>query len=125
MSTLRHTSSVDPDALGKYPLFAITFGAVFSVLYLFVMNYSWQLFSYYPQVGRFTFWTSSLPATAGPQMKWYGYVATCAIVSFVAGLIVCLLPTNLLRRIWWPGFFRLVPGCAMLVALYLILVVGD
>ena len=125
MSTLRHTSSVDPDALGKYPLFAITFGAVFSVLYLFVMNYSWQLFSYYPQVGKFAFWTSTLPATAGPQMKWYGYVATCAIVSFVAGLIVCLLPTNLLRRIWWPGLIWLVPGCAMLVALYLILVVGD
>lgn len=125
MATLRQANSADPGALGKYPVFAITFGAVFSVFYLFVMNYSWQLFSYYPKAGQLTFWTSTLPATAGPQMKWYGYVATCAIVSFIAGLIVCLLPTTLLRRIWWPGLIWLVPGLAMLAALYLILYVGD
>ena len=127
MNTPQHATSHDPDALGRYPVFAITFGSVFSVLYLFIMNYSWQLFSYYPQAGKFTFLKATLPAASspGPQMKWYGYVATCLLVSFVAGLIVSLLPPNFLRRFWWPGLIWLVPGIAMVIVLYLIVALGD
>lgn len=127
MNTPQHATLHDPDALGRYPVFAITFGSVFSVLYLFVMNYSWQLFTYYPQSGRFAFLKDALPAASspGPAMKWYGYVATCAIVSFVAGVIVSLVPPGLLKRFWWPGLIWLVPGVAILVVLYLIVAVGD
>jgi hypothetical protein len=119
----------DAGTLGRYPVFAISFGAIFSVVYLFVMNYSWQLFTYYPAMGQWTLFghPATVPAgTAAPAaMKWYGFVATAAIVAFVVGLIASLIPENLLRRFWWPGLIWLVPTCAMLVVLYLILVVGD
>src|SRR5579862_866689 len=131
MATAKTVKAESPgDAtLGRYPVFAITFGAVFAVFYLFVMNYGWQLFTYYPALGQWT-WRAG-PATvptgtaAPAAMKWYGYVAMTGIVAFVVGIVAALIPGNVLRRFWWPGLIWLVPICAMFVVLYLILVVGD
>ena len=83
------SSAAKHDAhLGRYPIFAITFGLVFSVLYLFVMAKGWPLFTYYPAVGKWVWLTHPAGvASPGPGMKWFGYVATTGIVSFVAGII--------------------------------------
>ena len=124
-----HADAADKGTLGRYPVFAITFGVVFSIFYLFVMNYSWPLVTYYPAVGQWTLWSHPAVVAAGTPapgaMKWYGYVATSGVVALVAGLLASAIPANVLRRIWWPGLIWLVPICAMLAVLYLILVVGD
>lgn len=121
------SSAAKHDAhLGRYPIFAITFGLVFSVLYLFVMAKGWPLFTYYPAVGKWVWLTHPAGvASPGPGMKWFGYVATTGIVSFVAGIIACIIPESVIKRIWWPGLIWVIPILAMFVVLYLIVVEGD
>lgn len=123
------TTEPDLAAMGPYPVFAITFGAIFSVVYLYVMTHSLQLFTYYPAVGQWTLLGHPATVAAGTAapaaMKWYGYVATTGVVAFVAGLLASLIPLNVIRRIWWPNLIWVVPICAMITVLYLILVLGD
>ena len=128
MSGATKTGTTKPDAAqpAVYAVFAVTFGVVFSIAYLFVMDKSWQLFTYYPAVGQWTLFGH--PATGpspGPGMKWFGYVATCAIVAAVAGAVVSFIPEKLLTRVWWSGLVWLVPIVSMIVVGYLIVVVGD
>jgi hypothetical protein len=115
----------DKASIGAYPVFSITFGAIFCVFYLFVMNYGWQLFTYYPASGQWTLLNHPPVGTAGPAMKWYGYVATSAVVSAIAGLLAVLIPHDLLKRFWWPGLIWAVPILAMIVLAVLIVYVGD
>jgi hypothetical protein len=112
--------------LGRYPIFAITVGIWFSILYLFVMAKGWPLFTYYPAVNKWTLFThpAGVPS-AGPAMKWYGFVATTSVISLAAGVIACILPESLIKRIWWPGLIWVVPILAMVVVLWLILGEGD
>lgn len=110
----------------RFGLFAITFGVVFSVIYLFVLNYNWQLFTYYPGLGQVTFLDhpASAPSPGG-AMKWYGFVAMSGIVALVVGLLICVIPERVLAKFWWPGSVWLVPILATIVLTYLIVVVGD
>jgi hypothetical protein len=90
----------------RFAVFAVTFAAVYSAVYYFAVDYNWALFSYGPAVGEWTMFTH--PASAGPTMYWYGWIATSAIVGALAGVIVSSLPDSLGKRIW-PGFAWLVP----------------
>jgi hypothetical protein len=109
-------------ASSRFPDFAITFGAVFAVVYLFVLNYGWQLFTFYPAAGR---WTLFRNPASGPAMKWYGYMATTAVIAALAGLIVMLLPENTRKSLRWYGIIWIVPIVCTIILLFLIVVVGD
>jgi hypothetical protein len=61
----------------------------------------------------------------GPGMKWFGYVATTGIVSGIAGLIACLIPEQVVRRVWWPALIWVVPVLAMVVVGYMVLSEAD
>ncbi|HLH87822.1 MAG TPA: hypothetical protein VKX28_05135 [Xanthobacteraceae bacterium] len=119
-----HTITAE-EAKGRHPVFAITFGVVFCVFYLFVMNYGWQLFTYYPATNEFVLFNHPPGPGAGAAMKWYGYVATSLIVSTLAGLVASLLPEHMLRRAWWPGLIWVVPIVTSVVLFYMIVYVGD
>jgi hypothetical protein len=118
---------VGPDKpSGRYSVFAITCGVVFGVLYPLILNYGWQLFTYYPAVGKFALFDHPLgDPSAGPKMKWFGYVVTASIVSVVAGLVVCAIPEKLLNRFWWSGWVWVIPILSMIALLYLIVVLGK
>jgi hypothetical protein len=89
---------VGPDKLaGRYSVFAVTCGAVFAVIYPFILNFGWQLFTYYPALGEVTLFNHP-PSQKSDAMKWFGYVTTAAIVSVVAGLVVSLVPERILNR---------------------------
>jgi hypothetical protein len=101
----------------RFPVFAVTFAAVYASVYYFAVDYNWALFSYGPAVGEWTLFTH--PASAGPTMYWYGWIATSALAGAFAGLVVCLLPTSVSRRLW-SGLAWLVPVCAMAAFAYLL-----
>ena len=82
----------------RFPVFAVTFAAVYAAVYYFAVDYNWALFSYGPAVGEWTLFTH--PASAGPTMYWYGWIATSALAGAFAGLVVCLLPMSVSRRPW-------------------------
>lgn len=83
---------------GRFPVFAVTFAAVYAVVYYFAVSYNLALFSYGPAVGEWTLFTQA--ASAGPTMYWYGWMATSAIAGAGAGLLTCLLTENLRKRLW-------------------------
>jgi len=101
----------------RFPSFAVTFAAVYAAVYYFAVDYNWALFSYGPAVGEWTLFTH--PASAGPTMYWYGWIATSALAGAFAGLVVCLLPMSATRRLW-SGLAWLVPVCAMAAFAYLL-----
>jgi|SRR5271155_1335698 len=101
----------------RFPVFAVTFAAVYSAVYYFALVNNWALFSYGPAVGEWTLFNHA--ASAGPTMYWYGWIATAAIAGAVAGLIVSFLPRNLVSRLW-PDLAWLMPVCSIAAIAYLL-----
>lgn len=93
------------------PIFTI----VYSPLYALSFAYDLQLFVYYPAIGEFS-WTAQ-PATSGPPINWYGWMATAAIGGLAAAVVGTMLPerwgTRLAPLSW------LAPVTAMAVLTYL------
>ena len=101
----------------RFPVFAVTFAAVYAAVYYFAVANNWALFSYGPAVGQWMLFNHV--ASDGPTMFWYGWIATAAIAGAVAGLIVSFLPGNPGRWLW-SGFAWLVPVCAIAAIAHLL-----
>ena len=56
----------------SYAVFTVTFAAVFSVVYVFAVEYNWALFSYAPATGTF----APLATSAGEHRT-----AACCVLS--------------------------------------------
>jgi hypothetical protein len=95
----------------RFAVFAVTFAAVYAAVYYFAVYYNWALFGYGPATGQWLPLTR--PASDGPTMFWYGWMATSAIAGGAAGLIVSRLPGNPGKRLW-SGFAWLVPVCSII-----------
>jgi hypothetical protein len=101
----------------SYPVFTVTFAAVFSVVYVLAVENNWALFSYAPATGA---WAPLVtPAAAGPTMYWYGWIATAAIVAGAVAAVASLLPESI--AIWvWPGLSWAVPVVVLIAFGYLL-----
>jgi hypothetical protein len=97
----------------SYAVGTVTFAAVFSVVYVLAVENNWALFTYAPATG--TFAPLAAPATTGPAMYWYGWIATALLAAGAVAALVSLLPESLAKRVW-PGLSWAVP-IAVLVAL--------
>jgi hypothetical protein len=102
---------------GRFASFAVTFAAVFAIVYYFAVAYNWALFSYGPAVGQWALFTRA--AAAGPTMYWYGWIATSALAAAAVAASVALLPQRLTRRLW-PGFAWLIPVGSIVALAYLL-----
>jgi hypothetical protein len=101
----------------SYAVFTVAFAAVFSVVYVFAVEYNWALFSYAPATGAFAPLTT--PAAAGPTMYWYGWIATAAIAAGAVAAVASLLPESLAK--WaWPGLSWAVPVAVLIAFGYLL-----
>jgi len=97
--------------------FVLTFAAAFAVAYALALYFNWALFSYGPAVGEWTLFTR--PASAGPTMFWYGWMATAAIIAAIAGLLARMLPQRAATRLL-PALAWLVPLCSIVAIAYLL-----
>jgi hypothetical protein len=97
--------------------FTVTFAAVFSVVYVLAVENNWALFSYAPATG--TFAPLRTPASAGPTMFWYGWIATAAIVAGAVAGLASLVPESVAKLVW-PGFAWAVPIAVLIVFGYLL-----
>ncbi len=98
-------------------IFVIVFAAAYAVAYYIVLRNNWPLFSYGPAVGEWTLFNH--PASDGPTMYWYGWIATSAIAAAVLGLIAALLPEGFGRRLWSCPAWA-VPAAMMAAIIYLL-----
>ncbi len=101
----------------SFPAFAIVFAVVFAVVYVFAVEANYALFTYHPAIGEFG--AGVQPPKDGPAMYWYGWLATSGIAASLAGLLACLLPESLARRLW-SGWTWAVPVVVMVVFCYLL-----
>lgn len=98
--------------------FVLIFAAAYAVAYYVAVYYNLALFSYGPAVGEWTLFNR--PASAGPTMFWYGWMATAAIVAALAGLLACwLLPQRSAIRLT-PALAWLAPLCSLAAIAYLL-----
>jgi hypothetical protein len=125
MSSLVAAAKQQGGAPNKFADFAVAFTTIFSIAYLFVLNYGWALGVYYPASGQWTWWRNLPLGTPGPAMKWYGYVLTSGIIAAVGATVVAFLPESLVKHIRWYGFAWLVPIFGMIAVIFLIFAVGD
>jgi hypothetical protein len=101
----------------RFSAFAVTFAAVYAVLYYFALVNNWALFSYGPALNEWMAFNH--PASGGPTMYWYGWIATSVIGGAGAGVVVAMLPEKFRSRIW-PGFAWLVPLATIVAIMHLL-----
>jgi hypothetical protein len=104
-------------AHGRFASFAVTFAAIFAIVYCFAVAYNLALFSYGPAVGQWMLFTRA--AAAGPTMYWYGWIATSALAAAGVAAVAALLHRRLTRWLW-PGFAWFVPIGAIIALAYLL-----
>ncbi len=92
---------------GKYSIFSITFGIVYTVE--FYLN--WTLFKYYPLTRQFHI--EDQPVKAGPPISWYAWI----VGALIAGaLIASLIPRRWSDRLS-PTFAWLAPALLIVAVL--------
>ena len=101
----------------QFPIFAVVFAIVYAGVYLIAVERNYALFTYHPAIEEFGFLVE--PPREGPAMYWYGWIATAAIVALVAGLIACVVPEQMAKRLW-SGWSWAVPVAAMFAFGYLL-----
>lgn len=94
------------------PARSIIFATASGVVYALCFYFNWPLFAYYPQVNEFHF-SGQLMETAGPPILWYGWMATAALISCAAALIV---PRGVAARLP-PAVAWLVPAATIVAIL--------
>ena len=100
-----------------FPVFAIVFAVVYAIAYVICVELNYALFSYHPAINQFGMGVQQ--PIDGPVMFWYGWMATAAIVALAAGVIACVLPQAVARRLW-SGWSWVVPAGVMVAFCYLL-----
>ena len=62
------------------------FMTIYCCVYVLTLAFDWPLFRYYPLHGKFCWGTQSL-SDAGPQMVWYGLMASAGIIAAIVALL--------------------------------------
>jgi hypothetical protein len=90
------------------------FSIAFGLSYILIFARDWRLFLYYPLPRKFSL--VRLSGDVGPDMHWYGFFASAAIVAAIVGLLC--------KDRWWPAKLRpwlwLAPLMTMVSITYLL-----
>ncbi|SRR5581483_1619198 len=89
--------------------FVVVFAVTYAVVYAFAAKFNWPLFTFGPQTGEFG-WLLT-PASAGPSMVYYGWIATAVLCAAPVAAVLALRPTN---QHLWHGLAWAVPILGML-----------
>lgn len=99
------------------PQFVITFAVAYAVLYVFSVQYNLALFTYHAATEEFYFLVK--PASEGPAMYWYGWLATSALGAFAIAALISWLPSVSTNRLW-SGWSWTVPLLVMVAFVYIL-----
>jgi hypothetical protein len=95
------------------------FGAIFAVIYAFVLYYDSPLVSYHTKTGVWT-WGKTLSSEGGPSIFWYGLVLTALLFAVPVTAAIAFIPENVSSRLW-SGLTWLLPLGAMASFVWLLL----
>src|SRR5438445_944281 len=99
------------------PMFVTIFAAAYAVLYVFSVQYNLALFTYHAATEEFYFLVK--PASEGPAMYWYGWLATSALGALAIAALTTWLPSASTKRLW-SGLAWSTPLVVMIVFVYIL-----
>ena len=83
-----------------------TFGAIFAVIYVIVLDFNLAAVTYVPKLGEWHVGVFQPAPGDGPPMYWYGLVLTSLIAAIVVTGAAAFIPTNVASKAWhgltWP-----------------------
>jgi hypothetical protein len=89
----------------------MVFSLIACIAYTLAYYFDWSLFQYYLQENRFHFTVQ--PASSGPPILWYGWLALAILAG---GVVTLVLPPQFAARLP-PDLLWLIPSALMLAAL--------
>lgn len=102
MSTADLTAKTARPALAasrKFKAFATVFSVSGPVVYCLVQYFNYPLFTYWPADARFV-WGFGPPTDAdGPNMLWYGWTVTAALIAAALGIVAMIVPERITNRL--------------------------
>jgi len=99
------------------PVFVITFAAAYAILYVVSVQYNLALFTYHAATEEFHFLVQ--PASDGPAMYWYGWLATSALGASAIAALTSWLPSASTKRLW-SGLAWSTPLVVMIIFVYIL-----
>jgi hypothetical protein len=99
------------------PTFVTIFAVAYALLYVFSVQYNLALFTYHAATEKFYFLVK--PASEGPAMYWYGWLATSALGALAIAALTTWLPSGLINRLW-SGLSWTVPLAVMGVFVFIL-----
>jgi hypothetical protein len=98
------TSSTTPStrslaASAKFKTFVIVYAIVHPVTYVICVIWQLPLFTYHPATNRFALGWEAARSGEGPNMTWYGWVATTVLVGLIVGMVATMLPERVTNKI--------------------------
>jgi hypothetical protein len=83
----------------KFRAFATVFSISGTVIYCVIQYFNYPLFTYWPAINRFAWGFGPPGADIGPNMLWYGWSVTTALIATAFGLVATLVPERLIKKI--------------------------
>jgi hypothetical protein len=94
------TSSTTPlAASAKFKTFVIVYAIVHPVTYVICVILQLPLFTYHPATNRFALGWEAARSGEGPNMTWYGWVATTVLVGLIVGMAATMLPERMTNKL--------------------------
>lgn len=102
MSAITSAAKVRPSTLAssaKFRAFVLTYSIVHPITYIACVLLRLPLFTYFPATNRIVWGYEGTSPGQGPNMLWYGWIATTVIVSVFVGLVAIMLPQPVTKKI--------------------------
>jgi hypothetical protein len=96
-STTSSTTSLASSA--KFKTFVIVYAIVHPVTYVICVIWQLPLFTYHPATNRIVWGYEAARSGEGPNMTWYGWVATTVLVGLIVGMVATMLPERVTSKI--------------------------
>ena len=83
----------------KFRTFVIVYAIVHPVMYMISVVWQLPLFTFHPATNRIVWGYEAARSGEGPNMTWYGWIATTIIVGVIVGIVATRLPESMTKKI--------------------------
>jgi hypothetical protein len=83
----------------KFRTFVIVYAIVHPVMYMISVVWQLPLLTFHPATNRIVWGYEAARSGEGPNMTWYGWIATTIIVGVIVGIVATRLPESMTKKI--------------------------
>jgi hypothetical protein len=98
-STTATPSTTSLASSTKFKTFVVVYAIVHPVMYMISVVWQLPLFTFHPATNRIVWGYEAARSGEGPNMTWYGWIATTVIVGVIVGIVATRLPASMTQKI--------------------------